>query len=126
MVVGMKKIVLASVFVAAALFTACGEDSSSTAPAVKKYSCDINIDAGIIAVRTCVEAEDQAKINTVCDGVNALFADAGKAGSECSGKSVKKCDAEKDGVSFTAYFYDDTFAEESCDDLVDQATAFGF
>lgn len=122
----MKKVVLASVFVAAALFTACGEDSSSTAPTVKKYSCDINIDAGIIALRTCVEAEDQVKVNSICDGVNAMFPDAGDAGSECPGKSVKKCDGEKDGISYTAYFYDESLAEQSCDDLAAQASTFGF
>ena len=122
----MKKLLFVSMVAGAALFTACGDDSSSTAPAAKKYSCDIDIDAGIIAVRTCIESEDQSKVNTVCDGVVAMFPDAGKVGSECPGKAIKKCEGEKDGASYTAYFYEESLAEQPCDELVAQAEKFGF
>ena len=118
---------LASMIAAAALFTACGDDDS-TGGSTKLYSCDINIDMGALgSTRTCAEASDKAKIDEACAAVNELMkamgstADVGKTGTGCPSGSTKKCSGDKDGVSYTAYFYDAEDADASCDELMSDA-----
>lgn len=127
----MKKLMLASMIAAAALFTACGDDDDSTGGSSKLYSCDINIDMGALgSTRTCAEASDKAKIDEACATVNELLkqmgatTDAGKTGTGCPSGFTKKCSGEKDGTSFTAYFYDAEDADTSCEELMADASDF--
>ena len=127
----MKKIMLVSMIAAAAMFTACDDDSTGGGSG-KVYSCDINIDLGALgSMRTCVEASDQAKVSQACSQVNesmkALGAgEVGKVGSSCPSGSTKTCSGEEDGVSYTAYFYDEESASASCDELLSDKDELGF
>ena len=128
----MKKFVFISMIAAAALFTACGDDESSTGGSSSSiYSCDINLDMGALGTtHICAEASDQAKTNEACASVNELMkqmgvtVDAGKTGSGCPNGSTKTCSGEKDGVSFTAYFYDAEEAGQDCEELMKDADDF--
>ena len=127
----MKKIMLASMVAAAAMFTACGDDDDSTGASSKLYSCDITIDMGALgSTRTCAEASDQTKINETCAAVNELMkqmgatVDVGKTGTGCASGYTNKCTGQQDGVDFTAYFYDAEDANVSCDELMAEAGDF--
>ena len=121
---------LVSMIAAAAIFTACDDDS--TGGDSKLFSCDINIDMGALgSTRTCVEASDEAKVTDACNQVNELMAalgaeNAGKTGSGCPSGSTQKCSDTQDGVAFTAYFYDKDAANTPCEELLSDKDELGF
>jgi hypothetical protein len=51
---------------------------------------------------------------------------AGTLGSVCPGGAKKVCEGKLSGVPYTAYFYEEDSAEESCDDLLAGVDGFGF
>ena len=124
----MKKLMLVSMIAAAAIFTACDDDDS----AGDVYSCDINLDMGVLgSMRTCVEASDKAKVTDACKQVNDMMAelnmsDVGKTGSGCPSGATKTCSDTQDGVAYTAYFYDEDSAKEDCKDLLKDKEELGF
>lgn len=128
----MKKIAL--VFAAmgmAAMFTACGDDSSSTGSGSGSLlSCDMKMHmsyGGImdVSTHTCAEmdntASNKANVDERCvsqqeEDEGVVMEMTAKKGSGCPSGSVLKC-TDEDGV--TTYFYDKAFANKSCDDLDD-------
>ena len=116
----MKKIMLASMVAAAAIFTACESSDDLT-------SCDIEINLGMLgSMHTCGESSDAAYVRQSCAEVNADAAEAGlsvkpgKVGSGCPSGAAKVCTGPSDGVSITAYFYDADDAKMSCEYLMSE------
>ena len=114
----MKKIMLASVLAAAAMFTACETSDDLT-------SCDIEINLGMLgSMHTCGESSDATYIRNQCADVNAqasemgMSSKPGKVGSGCPGGAAKVCTGTEDGVSVTAYFYDADDAKMDCEYLM--------
>ena len=127
----MKK-VLIGLLVVAAVFTACGNDDSSSAPE-NTYSCDVDLDLGALGkIHICAESYDQAKIESACGKANEMAKDlasienAGSLVTACPSGAKKNCKGKLSGVPYTAYFYDEDSAEESCDDLLAGVAGFGF
>lgn len=118
----MKKLMIASMIAAAAMFTACDDDASSADE--KVYTCDIKANLGLLGdIHACAEATDQSKITDVCGKVGELMKtmgveDAATAGNNCPNGAKKTCDGKLDGVDYKAYFYTDEDAEADCGDLL--------
>ena len=110
----MKKLLLFSMVAAAALFSACSDDSDNDV-----YSCEININyKNVISVHGCVEASVQEDMDYVCSSANEMSSGAGKTGTGCPGGAAKTCSGVKGGTAYTAYFYDEEMKERSCDDIM--------
>jgi hypothetical protein len=128
----MKKVLVGLLVAAAAVFTACGDDDSSSAPE-STYSCNVDLDLGVLGnIHICAESFDQAKIEGACGKANEMakslesIENAGTLGSVCPGGAKKVCEGKLSGVPYTAYFYEEDSAEESCDDLLAGVDGFGF
>ena len=117
----MKKFILGTMIAAAAIFTACSDDDDSSTT-----SCDVSLsitglgDSHLV----CIEAAEADKLKNVCSDINSSHTEngvtisyKGKVGSGCPGKAVKTCNGTRDGYSFTAYFYDESSASHSCEEL---------
>ena len=106
----MKKLMIASLLTAAAIFTACEETDDVT-------SCEVRV-LGVRAV--CMEASDDSYIRSECLDIadNSMNLGEGIVGTGCPGGAKKICDVEADGVSLTAYFYTPDDASASCDELL--------
>lgn len=135
----MKKIAL--VFAAmgmAAMFTACGDDSSSTGSGSGSLlSCDMKMHmsyGGImdVSTHTCAEmantAENKTEVDENCvsqseseEGV--VMEMTAKKGSGCPSGAVQKC-LDEDGVM--TYFYDKAFAGKTCKELMENDEEFEF
>lgn len=116
----MKKIALALATLGmAAMFTACGDDSSSSGG--KVISCDVKTEMEFLGIKmsthTCGEAvstsANVADLNEGCVSVEEFGVTATK-GDGCPSGEVKKC--EGDGV--TSYFYDDDAKGMDCEKLM--------
>lgn len=115
----MKKLMLASMVAAAAMFTACEvtvEDDVT--------SCDISLNLGALgSMHQCAESTDDAYIRSSCKDVNDEMAylglsNVGKVGSGCAGGARKTCTDTEDGVTVTVFFYDASDANRSCEELL--------
>lgn len=137
----MKKLMIASMLTAAALFTAC--EVSSESDSTEVGSCNINATVLGISTHTCAESENMSAIQADCNDAQAMFAPStddygfdepslysGTAsyGSGCPSGAKKVCDFVEDGVSYTQYFYDAYAAEKTCDELLsdDEEDDYGF
>lgn len=118
----MKKIALALAAMGlAAVFTACGDDSSSSGG--KIISCDMKTEFEFmgesLTSHSCAEISSNAdaadELEKSCVGAPDFGITATK-GSGCAGGEKKKC-ASPDG-SGAVYFYDADAADSSCDDLL--------
>lgn len=136
----MKKLALAIAAMGmAAMFTACGSDSSSSSSNAGDgalLSCEMNMHmslADIMEVNThfCAEMDyternkadvDENCVNQTEEKEGVVMEMTAKKGSGCPSGSVLKC-TDEDGV--TTYFYDKAFAGKSCDDLADDDFDFG-
>ena len=110
----MKKIILALAACGmAAMFTACGDDSSSEAP--KVVSCNIQTQFLGMKMGTCVEAPAGSVDPSECeaDGEEGVTATLGNG---CPSGSVLKC--LQNGT--TMYMYGEIFKGMTCDDLEDE------
>lgn len=128
----MKKFALTVVAMGlAAMFTACGSDSSSSnAGSGALLSCDMKMHMSLgdvmeMNTHTCAEMENtasnKADVDEHCvsqqeEEEGVVMEMTAKKGSGCPSGSVLKC-TDEDGV--TTYFYDKAFANKSCDDLED-------
>lgn len=121
----MKKIALALATLGmAAMFTACGDDSSSGGGSGNLVSCDINMSMPVegfsFEIHVCGEvpssSQTAAQVNAKCNSASAAdFAEPGmdfsmKKGSGCAGGYVKTCQ----GADATMYLYDEMM---SCEDF---------
>ena len=110
----MKKLILGSMIAAAAIFTACSDDSENDV-----YSCEINMNyKNIISVHGCVEAAVQEDMDYVCASANEMSPNSGKTGTGCPGGAAKTCTGVREGTAYTAYFYDEEMKDRSCDDIM--------
>lgn len=117
----MKKFILATMIAAAAIFTACDDDSSSSTPV---DSCDIEATVPLIevSVHACIESSDMVNAEKVCKenlaemipGVTNL-----KFASGCPSGSKNSCKFEKDGAHLTVLVYDEFLSGLSCNDLLE-------
>lgn len=122
----MKKIILAlTTLGVAAMFTACGDDSSSGGSG-NLVSCDVKVSMSMLGFsmesHTCGEAPNTsanaAKIKEKCntqsvseEGVSSSV----KIGTGCPGGAVLTC-PDEDG---TAYFYGDDMKGVTCDEVME-------
>ena len=116
----MKKIMLASMVAAAAMFTACETTEDLT-------SCDINVNLGMLgSMHTCGESTDAAYIRQSCNDVNAdarkegFTSNPGTIGTGCPSGAAKVCSGTQDGVAVTGYFYDAADANIPCESLMSE------
>ena len=121
----MKKLMIASMIAAAAMFTACDDDASSADE--KTYSCDVKAELGAILgdIKFCAESSDQAKMTDACGKAGEALKllgveDAAKTGSGCPSGATITCNGKLDGVAYTVYSYTKDDAEKSCDEITAQ------
>lgn len=121
----MKKMILAlAALGVAAMFTACGGDSSSSGSG-NLVSCDLktSMSLGVLSVTShmCGEgpssSEHVAELKKDCvsieeDGVSVKAT----IGSGCPGGAKKVCPEEEGSV----YYYDDGADKMSCEDLAEE------
>lgn len=149
----MKKLMIGAAIAAAAMFAACDDSSSGDS---SLGSCDVNVKIGEVgSVHVCAEASDVTKIKSVCKDVqtgldslskmgdamdgadgeeaplidlSALMSISGTAkdGSGCSGKPTKTCTQEKDGMTLTVNYYDQSAADKDCKELGATLEQYGF
>ncbi|MCQ2055448.1 MAG: hypothetical protein MJY82_09200 [Fibrobacter sp.] len=119
----MKKISLVLAMGALAVFTACGDDSSSSpAPAAgvsgPAVSCDITTVAGGISSRTCMEAaegseaapvvtaacQSQADMKASMEQMGGSYNNTFAAGTGCPAGATKVCTSAATGI--TSHYYD--------------------
>ena len=147
----MKKLMIGSMIVAAAMFTACGDDSSGGSSSLG--SCDVTMSmGGLFSTHQCAESSDASRIKASCDSTKAELdammsgaqdsdedgdlADLGaalmgamqidvKTGSGCASGYKKKCDNPQEDA--TIYFYDEGDENKSCEELLadDEDDGFG-
>ena len=114
----MKKIMIASMLVTAAMFTACEVSEDVT-------SCDVSLNLGALgSMHSCIESTNDAAVRQECKEINDDMAylglsNVGVVGSGCTGGARKTCsDTMEDGSSYTAYFYDKDADGQTCDQLL--------
>ena len=123
----MKKIILASMIAAAAMFTACGDDDNSTSGGSGKLaSCDVKVSVGGVQMaHTCMEATSSEAAKKECEEITGEETDEGITmkyegtfGSGCPSGHKKTCTGTRNGIEVTAYFYDAMYTSMSCDQLM--------
>lgn len=132
----MKKILFGAAIAAAAIFTACDSDDSSTGGSSSGVtSCDLHVKMSMmgelmIDTHTCGESSDAATMRVDCDSaaqmLNTPMADdygfdvdvsgSAKLGSGCPSGYVNKCTDPEEGI--TQYFYDAEDRDLSCEELM--------
>ncbi len=116
----MKKFTLGTVIAAAALFSACSDDSSSSTPS-HVDSCDLNATMLSLPVHACVESSDATNAESLCN--EKLAAAVSKLGgtttfgSGCPSGYVKTCQTEYDGSHFNVLIYDQVLGAMDCDQI---------
>ena len=120
----MKKLMLVAAFGAAAILTACGDDSSSNASGSSKTQLDDKSVVSCDVVRTIAGIESHSCHAIAADdaGVDAFLAKCGAnnefdtavytPGQGCTG-AVLACDTQEGGQ--VEYFYDDASAHFGCE-----------
>lgn len=104
-------------FVAATMFTACGDDDSGTsASGSKAASCDLYMGgSGDISGHLCFEYDDAQAVNQMCAAQGTAYSAAGGSatvGSGCPSGAKLEC-PQKDGGKI--YIYGVMAYGESCD-----------
>ena len=126
----MKKFILATMIVAAAIFTACGDDdpsSTTSGGSGNVTSCDVTTSVnGIAMYHTCMEASSGEEAKRECsalggedieeDGMRLTY--SGKLGSGCPSGSKKTCNATKNGIAVSVYIYDAAAASMDCNTIM--------
>ena len=111
----MKKILLASMVSAVALFTGC--ELTTEDP-----SCDVKI-AGYHAM--CVTSTNSTFIHESCQDYNTILS-SGFEDYGCPSGETKACsDYDEDGIAYTVYYYTDT-GDQTCDELLGKTDDYGF
>ena len=119
----MKKFILATMFAAAAIFTACGDDDSTSSSSGPVASCDITASFVNDPVHACIETDDMQDAEKECKeeikgNLPSLLKNTEVAfGSGCASGSKSKCKYDMDGAHITVYLYDATLSAMSCDQL---------
>ena len=121
----MKKFILASMIASAAIFTACGDDdsTSSSSASGSADSCDIKATLVNEDVHACIESDDMQNAEKQCkeeikENLPSLLKNAEVVfGTGCRSGSKSKCEYEKDGAHMTVYLYDKTLSSMTCEQL---------
>lgn len=137
----MKKILLGAAIAAAAIFTACDSDDSSTGGSSSGVtSCDLQATImGLYSTHQCAEASNAAMIRDTCDAASAMLSGGaddygfegvmeGTAtlGSGCPSGYVIRCDDAAKG--YTLYSYDAEDRGLTCEEFLadDEEDDYGF
>lgn len=117
----MKKLLALTTFVvAAAMFTACGDDSSSSS---KMASCEFKVKNTTVCVDGDREGASNKEIQDFCEFAAAMY-DAEKTasvGSGCPAKADLSC---KDEDGDMTYYYGEDAKKSDCD-KIDGELIFG-
>lgn len=122
----MKKFLICTAIAAAAMFTACDDDDSTSA-SDKTYSCEVKANLGALLgdLNICAESADQTKMTNACGKAGEMLKalgvdDAAKTGTSCPSGAKKTCNGKLDGVDYTVYSYTEDDVEKSCDEITAQ------